>query len=139
MVTLACAVLLLGAATWLWPAPGHRRSGPIGAIARPERKRRRRANLATDAEDYAKLVRQLAAMLRAGTSPASAFGLLQTIWVVDSTRTATDIHAGCTRALAQWHTGGPRGGIPRPRTALDTSGLVLCHQRGIGGGARRPP
>lgn len=106
MVTLACAVLLLGAATWLWPAPGHRRSGPIGAIARPERKRRRRANLATDAEDYAKLVRQLAAMLRAGTSPASAFGLLQTIWAADSTRTATDIHAGCTRALAQWHTGG---------------------------------
>ncbi|WP_411733270.1 type II secretion system F family protein [Paeniglutamicibacter sp.] len=106
MVILACAVLLLGAATWLSLTPGTPDSRPPGAGARPDRGRRRRANLATDAEEYAKLVRQLAAMLRAGTSPAAAFGMLTTIWATGTTRTASDIHTGCTRALAQWRTGG---------------------------------
>lgn len=106
MVMLACAVLLLGAATWLWLAPGHPGRKPTVSVPRPDRRGSHRTNPATDAEDYAKLVRQLAAMLRAGTSPATAFGLLATIWKTGSTRTAIDIHTGCNRALAQWHTGG---------------------------------
>lgn len=106
MVILAGAVVLLGAATWLWLAPGNPTLTLPAGGGRPERVRRQRANPATDAEDYAKLVRQLAAMLRAGTGPAAAFGLLATIWATGSTRTAADIHTGCTRALAQWRTGG---------------------------------
>ncbi|MFL4476325.1 type II secretion system F family protein [Paeniglutamicibacter sp. MACA_103] len=106
MVSLACAVVALGTATWLWLAPGNTHRKPPAAGARPDRVRRHRTNLAADAEDYAKLIRQLAALLRAGTSPAAAFGLLETLWAAGSTRTASDIHTGCTRALAQWRTGG---------------------------------
>ena len=106
MVSLAAAALLLGTATWLWLAPVNNTGPPRSFGARPVLIRRQRATPAADAEDYARLVRQLAAMLRAGTSPAAAFGLLSTIWSTGSTRTAFDIHTGCTRALAQWRTGG---------------------------------
>lgn len=102
----ACAVLLLGTATWLWLAPGNPGAGPGGSRARPAGVPVGRANPAADAEDYARLLRQLSALLRAGTGPAAAFGLLATMWANGSTRTATDIHTGCTRALTQWRTGG---------------------------------
>lgn len=106
MVIPACAVLLLGAAAWLWLAPASPGRTPGGSRVRPAPVPGRRPDPAADAEDYAKLIRQLSALLRAGTGPAAAFELLESMWVNGSTRTASDIHTGCTRALAQWRTGG---------------------------------
>ncbi|MDQ0095515.1 type II secretion system F family protein [Paeniglutamicibacter psychrophenolicus] len=119
----ALAVLLAGAAAWLWPGggnaggrrlpmpPGHPGSRPHDASAlRPSRRtlriRSERTNHAADTEEYAKFLRQLAALLRAGTGPAAAFGLLAELWAQGSTRTAIDLCSGASRALAQVHTGG---------------------------------
>lgn len=119
----ALAVLLAGAAAWLWlgggNAGGHRLPMPPGhpgsrphddPANRPPRRtlraRRERTDLAADTEEYAKFLRQLAALLRAGTGPAAAFGLLAELWAQGSNRTAIDLCSGASRALAQVHTGG---------------------------------
>lgn len=132
MVSQGLAVLLLGAATWLWLGAGHRlgsnktgrsrdpgNTGPIpfpgrrgrtseqnGGIPGPRESRRQRNDAAGDSEEYAKFVRQLAAMLRAGTSPATAFELLAGLWSSDPGRCAIDIHRAATGALAQLRIGG---------------------------------
>ncbi len=132
----ALAVLLAGAAAWLWPGArntGGRRPAPHpGNIPHPVHRgnqahdgafhdpalrtssrhglshlaRRERPNLAADTEEYAKFLRQLAALLRAGTGPAPALGMLAELWSQGPTRTAKDLHTGASRALAQVHTGG---------------------------------
>ena len=117
MVIQGLAMLLLGAATWLWLGPGNRfgttktlrprGEGNPGLILFPRNLRRQRRDEAGDTEEYAKFVRQLAAMLRAGTSPATAFELLAGLWSSDSGRCAVDIHRAATGALAQLRIGGP--------------------------------
>src|SRR6185312_3740387 len=107
----ALAVLLAGAAAWLWLGggnagghrlpmpPGHPGSLPHDAFARrPARRtlRRERTDHAADTEEYAKFLRQLAALLRAGTGPAAAFGLLAELWARGSTRTAIDLYSGAS-------------------------------------------
>lgn len=132
MVIPGLAVLLLGAATWLWLGQGNRfgstktgrprslgNTGPVlfpghrgrlreenGGIPVPRHPRNQRADAAGDTEEYAKFVRQLAAMLRAGTSPATAFELLAGLWAADPGRCAVDIHRAATGALAQLRIGG---------------------------------
>lgn len=101
------AVLLLGAAGWLWAAPGPT-AGPSRQRPAPRLRRPgpRRSTLALATEQNATFIRQLAALLRAGIAPAAAFGLLADIWSTGRSAGEVDIHRGCTRALAQIHTGG---------------------------------
>lgn len=127
MVTAVLAVLLAGAAAWLWLSdantahrehrilrghlgnPGSQGTGPhdpLRPVPAPTSSRGRGAGQAADTEEYAKFVRQLAALLRSGTGPAAAFGLLADLWVTGGGRVGADIHAGASRALAQLQTGG---------------------------------
>lgn len=132
MVIQGLAVLLLGAATWLWMGPWNRSGakgteGSLGfanhtgsmTLRRrgqrsrethgnpvPLRGRKEKNDTAGDTEQYAKFVRQLAAMLHAGTGPATAFGLLAELWSSDCGRPGIDIHRATMHALAQLHTGG---------------------------------
>lgn len=124
MVSALLAVLLAGIGTWWWlgpPEPGYHRSSRTAAGLRHRNPgspqttagratdsghRRRHPDRAGDAEEYAGFIRQLAALLRAGTGPGAAFGLLAGIWATGTGPVAADVHAGTTRALTQLHTGG---------------------------------
>lgn len=106
---ILCATMLSGLCLWLFKAPatpGNRsRTGKV-PNARSVAFRRARKNQAGDAEDYAKFVRQLSALLRAGCSNSAALELLEKIWVDTPGSSGNDIHAGCARALTHMRTGG---------------------------------
>lgn len=109
MVMILCATLLSGLGIWLLTRPGpagtrsESRSGPrlpgITLSRTPK-------DSAGESEDYAKLVRQLSALLRAGCSNPAALETLENIWIEAPGSAGRDIHAGCARTLTQLRTGG---------------------------------
>lgn len=106
---ILCAALLSGLSIWLLKRPG---SPSIPDKTRENEKlrgifaNRSSRNPIGDAEEYAKLIHQLSALLRAGSSNRAALEILEKIWGDVPGSGATDIHAGCLRALTQIRTGG---------------------------------
>lgn len=111
MVMILCAAVLSGLAAWLFARPGApgRATGPEPAGAGGKSRFRIRGRTPDEAgatEEYAKLIRQFSALLRAGCSNTAALELLEKIWSDAPGRAGADIHAGCVRALTQMRTGG---------------------------------
>ncbi|MGL3806965.1 type II secretion system F family protein [Paeniglutamicibacter sp. R2-26] len=115
-MSILCATLLTGLAAWLFRRPaavGRNTAGPATPQASDARATgfslpfgHQMRDEAGEAEDYGKFIRELSALLRAGSANPAALELLEKVWADAPGRAGIDIHAGCTRALTHLRTGG---------------------------------
>ncbi|PQZ96301.1 hypothetical protein CQ018_03260 [Arthrobacter sp. MYb227] len=109
MVMIIFAVFLGGLFIWVLmhptnpprtPAQGFL-TGRFGRIFQRSTK-----DIASETEDYAKVIRQLSSLLSAGSSNTTSFEILEKVWDQAPGQVGKDIHTACLRTLTQVRTGG---------------------------------
>lgn len=109
MVMIILSILLSGMSVWVFTRSTRR---PISAKGErnleqlSNRFRLSSTDEAADAEDYAKMIRQLSSLLKSGSSNTAAFELLEQIWDQPTGSVNADIYKACRRSLMQVYTGG---------------------------------